>query len=120
MTPVLYLYRSCTSSRNAAKVLDNAGVAYTAREYFKEPFTAAELQNVLDRSGLDPSELVATRSTPWRKGGLADKKLSQEELFEHMLTEPRLVRRPILMTDTEVIIGFDRERYEAIANQLAG
>lgn len=119
MKPILYLYRSCTSCRNAAAALDARGVAYETREYFREPFTRDELQQVLERSGMTPSGLVATRSTQWRKGGLAEMQLSDEELLEHMLREPRLIRRPILVTEDEVIVGFNKDRYGEVAARLA-
>ncbi|HYH11693.1 MAG TPA: arsenate reductase family protein [Thermomicrobiales bacterium] len=120
MKPTLYLYRSCTSCRNAAAVLDDHGVEYEPREYFKEPFTRAELASVLERAGLRPSELVSTRSTVWRSEKMADQDLSEDALFERMLGEPRLVRRPILVSDEGVEIGFKRSRYEELAQALAG
>lgn len=120
MKPVLYLYRSCTSCRNAVAVLEEHGVEFDAREYFKEPFTREELNTVLERANMHPSELVSSRSTPYRKEKLADRDLSEEELLERMLAEPRLIRRPVLVTDDEVIIGFNRARLEGVAKRLAG
>ena len=73
---------------------------------------------MLGRAGLTPSELVATRSAPYRKERLAERQLSDDELLEKMLLEPRLVRRPILVTDDEVVVGFDRDRYEALVARL--
>ena len=119
MKPVLYLYRSCTSCRNAAAVLDERGVAYEEREYFKEPFTRDELQSVLERANLRPSELVSTRSTVWRNEKLAEQDLSEDDLLDRMLQEPRLVRRPILVSDQGVQVGFNRGRYEELADALA-
>jgi arsenate reductase (glutaredoxin) len=101
-------------------VLGEHGVDYEAREYFKEAFTRQELESILSRAGRKPSEMVSTRSTPYRKERLADQGLSEDELLERMLSEPRLIRRPILVTDDEVVVGFDRARYESIATELAG
>ncbi len=119
MKPMLYLYRSCTSCRNAASVLDAHGVDYDVREYFKEPFTREELESVLERAGQQPSDLVATRSVPYRTQRLAEQGLPDDELLERMLAEPRLVQRPILITEDEVLVGFDRGRYEQKAKALA-
>lgn len=38
-------------------------------------------------------------------------KLSDDELIDLMLEEPRLIRRPILITDDQVLFGFDAEEY---------
>ncbi len=68
---------------------------------------------------MKPSDLVSTRSTPYRKERLAERNLPEEALLEMMLEEPRLIRRPILLTDDDAIVGFDRGRYEDIARSLA-
>lgn len=119
MKPVLYLYRSCTSCRNAAAVLDEHGVEYEPREYFKQPFTRNELTAVLKRAAMRPAELVSTRSTVWRNAKMAEQDLSEDDLLERMLEEPRLVRRPILVSDEGVEVGFNRVRYEELAQALA-
>lgn len=101
-------------------MLGEHGVDYEAREYFKEPFSRDELEVVMSRSGMKPSDLVSTRSIPYRKEKLAGQNLTEDDLLERILAEPRLVRRPILVTDDEVVVGFDRERYERIARNLGG
>ena len=120
MKPVLYIYRSCTSCRNTLAVLEEHGVEFDVREYFKEPFTREELEAVLEHASMQPFELVSIRSTLYRKEKLGDRDLSEEELLERMLAEPRLIRRPVLVTDDEVIIGFNRARLEGVARRLAG
>ena len=119
MRPVLYLYRSCTSCRNAVAVLEELGVEFEAREYFKDPFTREELEWLLDRADMAPSDLVSTRSAPYRTEKLAERNLKDEELFERMLGEPRLIRRPVLVTTDEVVVGFNRSRFEDVARRLA-
>lgn len=101
-------------------MLGEHGVDYEAREFFKEPFSRDELRSVLERSGLTPSELASTRSTPYRRDNLGEQTLSEDEWLDRLLAEPRLIRRPILVTDAGIEIGFNRERYEQIARDLAG
>lgn len=118
MKPVLYLYRSCTSCRNAEAVLNEKGVKFDTREFFKEPFGRAELKSVLVRGDMTPSELVSTRSKAYRAEGLDLRDPSDDELLDLMLDEPRLIRRPILVTDDDVHVGFNRDSYESIATTL--
>ncbi len=120
MRPTLYLYRSCSSCRNAAAVLERHGVDYEPREFFKEAFSREELDGVLERAGMTASELVATRSTVYRNERLGEQDLSDEDLLQRMLAEPRLIRRPILVTDDGVTVGFNRDTYEEAAKALAG
>jgi Spx/MgsR family transcriptional regulator len=100
-------------------VLGEHGVDYEAREFFKEALTRDELAAILERAGMSPSKLVSTRSAVYRSEGLGDRDLSDDEWIERMLAEPRLLRRPILVTDDGVEIGFNRDRYEQIATRLA-
>jgi arsenate reductase len=99
-------------------VLGEHGIAFEAREYFKHAFTREEIESVLARSGLSAADLVSTHSIPYRKGNLGELGLTDADWIERMIAEPRLVRRPILVTDDEVVVGFDRTRYERIAQRL--
>lgn len=93
---------------------------HDVREFFKEPFTREELKGILDRAGMRPSELISTRSSPYRNERLGEQNLSEDEWLDRMLAEPRLIRRPILVTVGGVEVGFGKARYEQIVNDLAG
>jgi arsenate reductase-like glutaredoxin family protein len=41
---------------------------------------------------------------------------SKREAIDLMLEQPNLIKRPILVTDTGVIFGFDREAYASVGN----
>jgi Spx/MgsR family transcriptional regulator len=101
-------------------VLGEHGVDYEAREFFKASFTRDELMAVLEGAGMRPSELVSTRSAPYRNDKLGEREISDDEWVELMLREPRLIRRPILVTDDGVRVGFDRDWYEQKTRELAG
>ena len=89
------------------ELLAQHGVALVERDYFKEPFTAPELQTLVDAAGADGvSALFASRSPSLKKLGLAAADLSDDRKRALMLDEPRLIRRPIIrMDDGRLIIG---------------
>lgn len=89
------------------------------REFFKEPFTRDELSAILARAGMKPSELVSTRSSPYRAERLGEQELTEDEWLDRMLAEPRLIRRPIFVSDEGVEVGFSRARYEDIVLDLS-
>lgn len=93
---------------------------HEVREFFKEPFTRDELTTILRRAGLQPSELVSKRSSVYRNERLGEQELSEDEWLERMLAEPRLIRRPIFVSDNGVDVGFNKDRYAEIVNDLAG
>ena len=56
------------------------------------------------------------RSPSFKKLGLEKDKLSDSELIELMLNEPRLVRRPVVRIDSEVYFSADRSVLESLVS----
>jgi len=69
-------------------------VDVSERDFFKEPFTRAEIENLL--SGRPASDLFSFRSPSFKALGLDPGKLSDGELIDLMVKEPRLIRRPVV------------------------
>ena len=65
------------------------------RDFFSEPFSLKELQQIL--SGDDPSELFSWRSPSFRKLGLEKSELTASHMLDLMISEPRLIKRPIVV-----------------------
>ena len=64
------------------------------RDFFSEPFSLKELQQIL--SGDDPSELFSWRSPSFKKLGLEKSELTASQMLDLMISEPRLIKRPIV------------------------
>ncbi len=95
-------------------------MSHEVREFFKEPFTRDELTSILERAGMQPSELVSKRSSVYRNEQLGDQDISEDAWLDRMLAEPRLIRRPIFVSDDGVEVGFNKDRYAQIVRSLAG
>ena len=82
------------------------GYEVQERDYFKEPFTEAELRDLVSEVG-EPgvSAVFAARSPSLKKMGLTAAELSDDRKISLMLEEPRLVRRPIVRLGDRLIIG---------------
>jgi arsenate reductase-like glutaredoxin family protein len=87
------------------------GVEVQERDYFKEPFTETEIRELAEGPGI--SQVFARRSPSLKKMGLADKDLSEEEMLELMLKEPRLVRRPLVRVGGRLLVGANLKAVEA-------
>lgn len=109
-----YLYNSCTSCRKAKDVLENEGANYEVREYFKQKVTREELDNLLQQTGLTVADILSTRSTPYKQGNLAEKNLSDSEILDMMTEEPRLIKRPILVSGSNAVVGFNEARIQEL------
>lgn len=103
-----YLYRSCSSCRNAEGLLRDEGAEFEVREFFKQRFTVPELKNLLNSTGLTVSDILSVRSTPYKEMDLAAKHLPDDEILQMMTEEPRLVRRPLLVSGNDAVIGYNQ------------
>ena len=95
-------------------MLAEHGVEYERRDYFKEPFTLDELRALFEEIGMTPSDLLSKRSKAYRDLGLADRDISDEELLKLIPENPTLIRRPILVKDGQAVVGFNKDRIEAL------
>lgn len=95
-------------------MLKDSGLAYERREYFKDRFTAAELRELLQTHNLTVADIISTRSTPYKEHDLANRQLSEDEIIDLMVEDPRLLRRPIVIADGQVLIGHSAPKLEAL------
>jgi arsenate reductase-like glutaredoxin family protein len=85
-------------------------VEINERDFFKDTFTRAEIDELLQ--GRPAPEMFNFRSPSFKQLGLERDKLSDNELIDLMLKEPRLVRRPVVRIDNNVYFGADRSVLE--------
>ena len=75
----------------------------TERDYFKEPLSDAEIREMAALAGVD--QIFARRSPSLKQMGLANQDLSEDEMIDLMLQEPKLVRRPLIRVGDQVFAG---------------
>ena len=73
------------------------------RDFFKNPFNCTEIENLLQ--GKPASEMFNFRSPSFKKMGLEKDSLTDDNLIELMLKEPRLIRRPVVRIGKNVYFG---------------
>lgn len=112
-----YWWRSCGQCKDAKRALEGLGLTLNVRDFFQDPLTRAELQELARRVGIgdifswrSPSS-IAYRE---RRGQMTD-----VEMIDAMLDEPRLIRRPILVPPAgDPIVGFGKESYASLPSGL--
>lgn len=117
--PTLYGLKQCDSCRKARRLLDDLGVAYHFIDLRAE---ATDAQGALDGTLLDHflaavpwDTLLNRRSTTWRQLEAADREALDAHKARALLRQhPTLLKRPLLVTDSEVIVGIDDARYSAL------
>ena len=104
----------CSKSRNGLKYLQENGIEYKIREYLKNPPTKEELQEVLKKLGMKPSELIRKKEKLFKELNLKDK--SEDELLEAMVEHPKLIERPIVINGNKAVVARPETQIEKILN----
>lgn len=113
----LYVHPTCTSCRKAQAWLDERGVVYDRRDYFRDRFTRDELAGVLALAALTPRAVLSKRARAY-KDLVGDRELSDEQLLDLMIQEPTLLRRPLIVSGDDAVIGFDRTGLDRIVGNV--
>ena len=79
------------------------GVSLIERDYFKEPFSEVEIRELAGIAGVE--QIFARRSPSLKQMGFAGQELSEAEMVNLMLQEPKLVRRPLIRVGDQVFVG---------------
>ena len=115
MTALFIEYPKCTTCKKAKKWLDEHGVEYTDRHIVEDNPTAEELAAWQQRSGLPLRRFFNTSGMRYRELGIKaklDAGMSDEEAFALLATDGMLVKRPIVVTDNAVLVGFKEAAWE--------
>ncbi|MCK9605433.1 MAG: arsenate reductase (glutaredoxin) [Methylomonas sp.] len=110
----IYHNPRCSKSRETLKLLEAQDLQPEIIEYLKQPPTTAELQDILQKLGLKPRELMRTNEAEYKDNGLDDPSLSDAELIEAMIRIPKLIERPIVLANDKAAIGRPPENVLAI------
>ena len=108
-------YPKCTTCRKAKKWLDENGVSYTERHIKDERPTAEELRAWQKQSGLALRKFFNTSGLQYKALQLKDRlpAMSEEEQLALLATDGMLVKRPILVGEGSVLVGFREDAWRA-------
>ena len=88
------------------------GVEFESRDLDKERLSEAELEELIgDR---DYKEFLNTRNELYRTRNMKEHPPSRAEAIKLMAKEPNLIRRPVVLRGSQVVLGFDEEVYRKI------
>ena len=101
-------YPACSTCRKAKKWLDANQISYQDRHIVENPPTAAELKEWIERSGQPIKRFFNTSGQLYRSMQLKDKlpEMNEEEQLKLLASNRMLVKRPLLIKDDMVFIGF--------------
>lgn len=105
----LYHNPRCSKSRQALQLLNDADEEVTIVEYLKEIPTKSELKDILKMLNISAIELVRTGESAWKEN-YKGKDLTENELVDAMIDNPKLIERPIAIKNGKATIGRPPER----------
>ena len=103
----------CSKSRNAATLLEEKGVDAEVIKYLDTPPSKEELVDVLKMLGISARELMRTKEDIYKELNLKDEN-DDEKLIEAMVSNPKLIERPIVIKDGKAAIGRPLENIVAL------
>jgi len=99
MSTTIYHNPRCSKSRQTLELLNNNNVETRVVEYLDTPPDATTLDEVLNLLNIEPRQLMRTHETEYKDNKLDDTSLSRSQLITAMVTYPRLIERPIVITE---------------------
>ena len=117
MDPLFLEYPPCSTCQKAKRWLDDHCIEYVDRHIVEENPTADELKEWQRASDLPPRRFFNTSGMKYRELGLKQKLdagMSEDEMFALLATDGMLVKRPLLITDDAVLVGFKEAEWEGL------
>ncbi len=101
--------KNCDTIKKTRKWLSENEVDYEFIDLKKEPLSIDEIKELTFKVGLEV--LVNKRGTTYRSLGLKDKELSDQEMIEILEQNQSMIKRPVLILDEAVLVGYDEEAF---------
>lgn len=112
----MFVYAACGTCKKAQKWLDAHEIPYDTIPIVEQPPGAGELADLIARSGLPPRKWFNTSGQSYRAlvaelGKERVASLSDAEIIERLAADGKLIKRPVLVTDSRVLVGFQEGAY---------
>ena len=107
-------YPKCSTCQKAKKWLDENGVKYIDRHIKEDNPSAEELKSWYEKSGQPLKKFFNTSGLIYKNMGLKDKlpEMTEEEQLDLLASDGMLVKRPLIVGDDYVLIGFKVKEWE--------
>ncbi|MGB1691114.1 MAG: arsenate reductase family protein [Nitrosopumilus sp.] len=101
----IYHKTSCITCKKTINEFERMKMDIDTRDFFKDPFTEAELKKIIKMTGKKPVELLRKRDKTYKEMKLDENKKSDSEIIKLMVKYPGLILRPIIITKNKALVG---------------
>jgi len=112
---IFICYSKCSTCKKAETWLIQHNFSFKKRAIKDETPSSKELEKYWHMSGLPIKKFFNTSGLAYRKLNLKDKlkAMSEEEQLKLLSTDGMLIKRPLLVTEKKVLVGFNPKEWEA-------
>ncbi|MDF2632321.1 MAG: transcriptional regulator, Spx/MgsR family [Caproiciproducens sp.] len=116
MSYLFICYPKCSTCQKAREWLKGNNISYTERNISEQNPTAAELEDWVGKSGLPLKKFFNTSGLIYKSMQLKDKlpAMSEQEQIALLATNGMLIKRPLMIGDDIVLVGFHTEEWERL------
>lgn len=105
MSITIYHNPHCSKSRETLKIIEDQGIEPRVIEYLNSPPDQETLTQILQQLGIKPRDLLRTHEDEYKLAGLDNPSKSDDDVIKAMIKYPRLIERPIVVSNGKAIIG---------------
>lgn len=109
----IYHNNRCSKSRNGLKLLQESGKKFEIISYLEDIPSKETLMHIINMLGIKPIELVRKNEAVWKEH-YKGKDLSDLEIIDAMISNPKLIERPIIINGNKAVIGRPTENILSI------
>jgi Spx/MgsR family transcriptional regulator len=112
---ILYGISSCDTVKKAKNWLDTHNIDYSFHDFRKDGLDAKIIDQWLKTTAWD--KILNKRSTSWRNlEPEAQQSVNSENIVALLVKNPTLIKRPVLVVNDTITIGFNSDTYQGIFN----
>ncbi|MCL5128441.1 arsenate reductase (glutaredoxin) [Algibacter sp. L4_22] len=100
----IYHNPRCSKSRQGLEILENSGKPFEIVKYLDDTLSAEALEEIISLLKIKPIELVRKNEAIW-KSDFKGKDLTDTEVIDAMVQNPKLIERPIVVNGKKAVIG---------------
>lgn len=113
---LVLVYRKCSTCQRAFKWLEEHKVEFEERPIVEDNPSYEELKAWYEKSGLPLKKFFNTSGMLYKEMKLKDKlaEMSEEEQLRLLATNGMLVKRPLVIGEDYVLVGFKEKEWETV------
>lgn len=103
---MIYIYHNprCSKSRQGLALLADSGKKFEVINYLEDLLTVKQLEALITKLNINPIDLIRKNEVIW-KSNYKGKELSDKDIINAMVANPKLIERPIVENGTKAVLG---------------